>query len=184
MDLESLEDSITLIKRLIDADSTIKYLSDQLKSKDEQLQSLEQKLKAYTSNTQLKSYISNLESTVQSLQQKVEQLQIVTFIQQISETKSKPEDSTASNSSKPKQEPTFSQLLQTNEIWSNFSLFLSEEDYFKLLLCFNLEKSKIVPNLSSFTNQVKPLQSALSAPQSIEKQEIVENKEIRGLLKQ
>ena len=127
MDLESLEDSISLIKRLIDADSTIKYLSDQLKSKDEQLQSLEQKLKAYTSNTQLKSYISNLESTVQSLQQKVEQLQIVTFMQQISESKSKPEDSDMSSSSKPKQEPTFPQLLHTNEVWSVFSSFLSEE---------------------------------------------------------
>lgn len=175
MDLESLEQSISLIQRLIDSESTIRSLTEQLQSKDQLINSLQSKLLEYTSNTQLKSYISGLESTVKSLQMKVEQLEIVLFSQQLAaQVSSIPKSSTKSLASA-KSEVSFNTLLDSNYFWDCLSGFLSEEDHVKLLLSTSIDKKKVLSRVKSFDR--------LHEKQELyEKKE--ENREIRGLLKQ
>ena len=176
MDLESLEQSISLIQRLKDSESTIRSLTDQLQSKDQLIHSLQSKLLEYTSNTQLKSYISGLESTVKSLQQQVEQLQMVLTTQQLSSqvpTLKKSLSSTLTPSTTTA--PSLTSLLQSSNFWECLSSYLSEEDQLKLLLCTPIDRKKVLPKLKTFRDLFK-------RPEKLE--EVEENREIRGLLKQ
>jgi hypothetical protein len=174
MDLDSLEESISLIQRLIDADSIIKHLNEQLKVKDEMILSLEQKIKAYTSNNQLKTYISSLEEQVNSLQRRVEELEIVIFIQQISENKENPSSLGLSSESACPPPRNLTSLLLSPSIWSSFSSYLNEEDSFKVLVTLNTHKSDLLKNLPSLSSLIKPVKQV----------QPIENREIRGLLKQ
>lgn len=175
MDLESLEESISLIQRLIDSESTIRSLTDQLQSKDQLINSLQSKLLEYTSNTQLKSYISGLESTVKSLQKKVEQLEIVFFIQQLAAQVPNMQKSSTKSLISTKSEVSFNTLLDSDYFWGCLSGFLTEEDHLKLLLSTSIDKKKVLPKVKSFSGR-DGKQDGLETKE--------DNREIRGLLKQ